>query len=142
MKFKTGLKIGIRILQLLFFLLLVVHWIACVWYLLVRDVDSWMPPKDLDRKETDFYTVGIVKQYVVCFYYSMLTMVGNELAPRNNLQTIFATIVVISGALLSAFIFGNMAALMATMNRKTNRFDEILDLVSTMMRSMNLPDKV
>jgi len=72
----------------------------------------------------------------------MLTMVGNELAPRNNLQTIFATIVVISGALLSAFIFGNMAALMATMNRKTNRFDEILDLVSTMMRSMNLPDKV
>lgn len=35
MKFKTGLKIGIRILQLLFFLLLVVHWIACVWYLLV-----------------------------------------------------------------------------------------------------------
>lgn len=28
MKFKTGLKIGIRIIQLLFFLLLIVHWIG------------------------------------------------------------------------------------------------------------------
>jgi potassium voltage-gated channel Eag-related subfamily H protein 6 len=35
MKFKTGLKIGIRIVQLLFFLLMIVHWIACLWYLLV-----------------------------------------------------------------------------------------------------------
>ena len=85
MKFKTGLKIGIRILQLLFFLLMVVHWIACVWFLLVKSPDSWMPPKDLDKKKTNFYEIGIIEQYVVCFYYSMLTMVGNELAPRNNL---------------------------------------------------------
>lgn len=27
MKFKTGLKVGIRIIQLLFFLLLIVHWV-------------------------------------------------------------------------------------------------------------------
>ena len=69
-------------------------------------------------------------------------MVGNELAPRNNIQTVFANIVVISGALLSAFIFGNMAALITTMNRKTNKQDENLDLASTMMRSMRLPDKM
>ena len=69
-------------------------------------------------------------------------MVGNELAPRTNVQTIFATIVVISGALLSAFIFGNMAALMATMNRKSNHFDEIHDLFSTITRSMRLPEEL
>ena len=61
-------------------------------------------------------------------------MVGNELAPRSNLQTVFATIVVISGALLSAFIFGNMASLMSTMNRKSNHFDEIYDLFSNTTR--------
>ena len=54
----------------------------------------------------------------------------------------FATIVVISGALLSAFIFGNMAALMATMNRKTVRFEEILDMVTSTMKSMRLPDEI
>jgi len=38
-------------------------------------------------------------------------MAGEELAPISSLQIIFAVIVVIAGALFSAFIFGNMAAL-------------------------------
>ena len=139
MKFKTGLKIGIRIVQLLFFLLLIVHWIGCIWYILVRDEDSWMPPKDLDAQKTDFYSDSLMKKYATVFYYAILTMVGNELAPRNNIQTIFATFVVISGALLSAFIFGNIAALMATMNRRTNYFDQIMDLSSSTMKSIRLP---
>lgn len=98
-----------------------------------------MPPKDLDAQKTDFYQDSILKKYTIVFYYAILTMVGNEIAPRNNLQTIFATFVVISGALLSAFIFGNIAALMATMNRRTNYFDQIMDLSSSMMKSVRLP---
>jgi competence protein ComGF len=139
MKFKTGLKIGIRIVQLLFFLLLIVHWIGWIWFLLIKEKDSWMPPKDLDAQQTDFYEEGMITQYTIVFYYAILTMVGNELAPRNNIQTVFATFVVISGALLSAFIFGNIAALMATMNRRTNYFDQILDLSSLTMKSIRLP---
>lgn len=142
MKFKTGLKIGIRIVQLLFFLLLIVHWIGCIWYILVRDENSWMPPKDLDFQQTDFYTDTMLKKYAIVFYYAILTMVGNEIAPRNNLQTVFATFVVISGALLSAFIFGNIAALMATMNRRTNYFDTLMDLSAGTMKSIRLPSNL
>lgn len=65
MKFKTGLKIGIRIIQLLFFLLLIVHWIGCIWYMLVRDEGSWMPPNDLNFLETTFYTDSMVRQYSI-----------------------------------------------------------------------------
>jgi len=108
-------------------------------YILVREQDSWIPPKDLDKQLTDFYKDGLLKKYATVFYYAILTMVGNEIAPRNNIQTIFATFVVISGALLSAFIFGNIAALMATMNRRTNYFDQIMDLSSTTMKSVRLP---
>jgi hypothetical protein len=36
MKFKQGLKLGIRMIQLLGFLLLLVHWIACIWYIIVE----------------------------------------------------------------------------------------------------------
>lgn len=32
--------------------------------------------------------------------------------------------IIITGAIVSAFIFGNMAALMATMNKKSTHFDE------------------
>lgn len=48
MKFKQGLKVGIRMIQLLVLLLMLVHWIACIWYILVRERGSWVPPKDLD----------------------------------------------------------------------------------------------
>jgi hypothetical protein len=48
MKFKQGVKVGIRMFQLLFFLLLLIHWIACSWYFIIRDRGSWVPPKDLD----------------------------------------------------------------------------------------------
>ena len=34
MKVKSSLKIGFKIFQLLFFLLLLVHWIGCIWYML------------------------------------------------------------------------------------------------------------
>lgn len=135
-------------MQLLFFLLMLVHWIGCIWYFLVRNrEDGWIPPKDLDKEgdgvdKTDFYDSSIISRYFVVFYYAILTMVGNELAPQNNLQTIFSSLIIITGAVVSAFIFGNMAALMATMNKKSNKFDEQLDLVNSTMRSMKLPEEM
>lgn len=119
--------------QLLAMLLLLVHWIACVWYLLIKERGSWVPPKDLDYttrvdndlwKKKDFYDEGIEFKYITCFYYSILTMVGNEIAPRDTTQTFVCILIIITGAIVSAFIFGNMAALMATMNKKSTHFDE------------------
>lgn len=36
MKFKQGFKLGIRLLQILLLLIFLVHWIACIWYLIVK----------------------------------------------------------------------------------------------------------
>jgi ABC-type microcin C transport system permease subunit YejE len=55
MKFKSGYKTGMRIFQLLFFIFLIVHWIACVLFLVVKDNGSWIPPKDANYLETNFY---------------------------------------------------------------------------------------
>jgi len=142
MKFKQGLKIGFRIFQLLFFLLLLVHWIGCIWYILVRSKDSWLPPKDLDSGDTNFYEISNLRQYTVVFYYAILLIVGNESAPKSTEQTIFSSLVVIMGAIVTAFIFGNMAALMATINKKDSHFQEQLDFVSTTMRSIKLPEDI
>ena len=138
MKFKTGVKIGFRIGQLLFFLLLTVHWVACIWYLLISGSTTWIPPRDLNWQVTNFYNLSVMSKYSIVFYYAILTMVGNDIAPVNNIQTVYATFVVISGALLSAFIFGNIAALMATMNRGTNFYD----LSAVTMKSMRIPDEI
>ena len=76
MKFKSSYKTGMRILQLLFFIFLIVHWVACILYLLVKDINSWMPPKDANYLETNFYNESIFMKYCTCFYYAILTMQG------------------------------------------------------------------
>ena len=76
------------------------------------------------------------------FYYAILLIVGNEAAPRDVYQTIFGSLVVIMGAIVTAFIFGNMAALMANINKKDSTFQETLDLVSMTMRSIKLPEQL
>ena len=149
MKFKTNFKIGIRMFQLLFFLILLVHWISCTWYFIIKEPGVWVPPMDLDytaRKDNplwetrvDFYGKSKQEQYVIVFYYSMLTMLGNDISPRTRGQAFACSMIIIMGAIVAAFIFGNMAALMATMNKKATLFDEQMDLVNSTMRQMKLP---
>ncbi len=63
-KLKTEFKISLRIFQLLFFLILIVHLVACFWHLIVRDDTDWMPPKDSLRGETDVHdSTKMLSQY-------------------------------------------------------------------------------
>ena len=47
LNFKQGAVLGITLVQLLAFLVMIVHWIGCIWYLMIKDGD-WVPPKELD----------------------------------------------------------------------------------------------
>ena len=47
LNFKQGAVLGIMLFQLLAFLVMIVHWIGCIWYLMIKDGD-WVPPKELD----------------------------------------------------------------------------------------------
>ena len=118
---------------------------------MVKEPGSWVPPKDLDyqsRKDnelwtkTDFYEQDTTTKYVTVFYYAILTMVGNEISPRSSTQTIVSIFIIITGAIVSAFIFGNMAALMEQINKKSAHFDEELDLVNGIMKHMKLPEQM
>lgn len=60
----------------------------------------------------------------------ILLVVGNECAPVTFSQTIFASSVIILGAIVTAFIFGNMAALMANISKKDSYFQEKLDMIN------------
>ena len=62
---------------------IIVHWIACAWYILVtgEDNEKWIPAKDLDFYYTNFYQSDIYYQYIIVFHSVTLTMLGNECAP-------------------------------------------------------------
>lgn len=69
-------------------------------------------------------------------------IVGNESAPKTIGQTVYSSCIVIMGAIVTAFIFGNMAALMATFNKRDSHNQEQIDFVSSTMRSIKLPEEI
>ena len=122
MKLRSDFKIGFRIFQLLFFLLLLAHWIGCIWYIIVNDSKKlWIPPAKGDAP--NFFAETTWQKYSKCVYHSILLIIGNEIAPVNNTQTLVASLVVVCGSLFCAFIFGNMASLLSAMNKKEEIFN-------------------
>jgi len=149
LNFKQGAVLGMTLFMLLSGLVMIVHWIGCVWYLMIKDGD-WVPPKELDYplqepgnlySKSNFYEESITFQYATVFYYAVLTMMGNEIAPRNTTQTVVAACIILVGVLSGAIIFGNMYTVIESMNAKSAKDDAEQELASNTMRSMKLEDK-
>lgn len=64
------------------------------------------------------------------------------MGPVTNLQRFFSSIMILSGAMFQAVLFGEMAVLMADLNRKSSRFSEIQDTTNTTMKNMKLPEEL
>ena len=47
MKFKQGFKLSMRLIQLLMGLIFIVHWLTCIWYIVIKIKNDWIPPKYL-----------------------------------------------------------------------------------------------
>lgn len=135
-----------RIFQLLFFLILIVHLVACFWHLLVKNGD-WIPPKDANNKDedgnpmTDVHDeLKVVSAYSTQLYYAVALLFGTEVAPANKWETFFATFILLLGSIVTAAIFGNMTVLFQNLSRKSSRFHEMLDDANTAMKNINIPD--
>ena len=101
-----------------------------------------MPPFDANYGTTKFYQYEMWSQYAVVFYYAMILLVGGEIDPMKLSQTAVASFVVLIGQIATTFLFGNMAALMAAINAKDNQFQEQFEIISNLMRSIQLPADV
>lgn len=138
LKLKQNVKTGFRIILLLALLIIVVHWFGCMWFLTIQR-NMWMPPVQVDVYLTK---IKLFEQYMYCFYYALVMILGNEAFPVDNIQKIFVSIAVITGSFLMAFIFGNITALMDQLKSKNTEFEEQLDKLTLLMRAIRLPEKV
>ena len=69
----------------------------------------------------------------------MLALCGNDIFPvQEPLQYLIACLYLLMGALMQAYMFGNLAVMVQQLNRKSQSFQEKLDLANTSMRNMCL----
>jgi len=139
---KDDAKMTLKLLKLIFFLLLFVHFVACGWYWLITQESVWVPPLDFMYVSTDLYEKDGWEQYWSMFYHAVLMFNGNELGPRTSMELAYVSIILITAAIVNANIFGNMAVIIASLNRKFSRFQEKIDTANTSMTNMKLPHEL
>ena len=118
LKTNQKLKISMKLVQLVFFLLLAMHWIACFWNFITSLKETWYPPKNVDSGVTNVYTAEDFTVYWVYYYYSILTIVGAEILPTSNLEVITATLVLVIGTIIIGMIIGEFASLLSAYTKK------------------------
>ena len=111
---------------------MIIHWLGCVWFLLIEDnsVFEWLPPYDLNWQITKFYDeLTPADQYITLFYYGLIMLIGNEMAPVMFGQYWFAGLTTLLGSLFMMFLFGSIAATVQSMSQKETRYEDKLEMV-------------
>ena len=67
---------------------------------------------------------------------------GNDIYPKDNLQLAFLALILITAAIINANIFGNMAVLIQSLNRKATVFQEKMEYASETMKNLRIPEKI
>ena len=130
-----------------------IHWLAALFYPIAKRPGRWLELQGY--KSNDWFT-----DYLFCYYGCMMMIMGDNTAPSDSTevcttrpipgfnehanfaccQVIFMWAVVMTGGLVNATIFAQVASLVAQMNALTNDHQRKMDRVVMAMHSLKIPD--
>jgi hypothetical protein len=140
---KNDMKMSLKLVKFIFFLIMYLHIVACLWFYIVRQDEEWIPPlNELSSRTTEIYDEKAIFQYFTSLYYSVLLLAGNDMFPQGELQLCFATFMLLAAAIINANIFGNIAVLLQQLNRKSTNFQARLENATSTMKGLTIPEKL
>jgi hypothetical protein len=116
----------LRLLSFVYWLGLIAHWLACGWLALrgmPADMDNWTA-------------------YLRALYWCITTLatVGyGDITPSTNAQTIYAMVVMILGVGVYGYVIGNVASLLANLDRARAHYLANLERLATFLTYRNVP---
>lgn len=138
MRTKQHFKLKIKLAQLFFVLLTYLHIVACLWFLLLCESNQYIPPALYIDQEADLYDSNGTRQYAYSLYMSVYMLTAAEIGPRTPSERIFAGLIVLSGQLFQAFMFGEIAVVMFNLNGSSKKIATIQEAAATTMVNMHI----
>ena len=114
---KALMKLTYTVLQLVMY----IHFIACIFFRILIVNKVWVPPIDyVDYTKVAVFNddTSLIYKYLVCVYYMVACIGGNELGPVASPEIIFVCFTMIAAAIINATLFGEMSFLLTVIGKK------------------------
>ena len=119
------LKNGIVLLQFVYWLSLLSHWVSCGW-MYVRGIVETATASD----------------YVNALYWTVatLTTVGyGDITPQTDAERIYAVVTMVLGYSLIGYLIGSIAGILSKKNPSREKYDQNLEQLANAVRYAQLP---
>jgi hypothetical protein len=118
--------------------LILIHWIACVWFLAPYLADfpqnSWVTAEGIATED-------LTTQYIRSLYWVVTTVatVGyGDILPANDFEYLFATGVMLLGAFMYAFIIGSIASLVRNLDAERARYFQRVESIGNYLHERRI----
>ncbi|XP_072550404.1 cyclic nucleotide gated channel subunit alpha 2b [Salminus brasiliensis] len=140
---RTNYPNTFRICNLVLYILVIIHWNACIYYAISKSLglgsDQWV---------YDNSNRTLTYSYIYCFYWSTLTLttIGEMPPPVKDEEFVFVVFDFLVGVLIFATIVGNVGSMISNMNATRAEFQARIDAIKHYMHfrkvSRNLETRV
>ena len=130
------------IIELLLYIVLWAHCSACLWFVVIKQQKTWNPKLGSYHSIPDIYEESIDSQYFICFYYGVWLSLGNEVFPSNQDEYIAAACMIVSGAIGTAVLLGEMSIIIDSLHRTQDQFQVIIDDARTNLTNLGVNNRV
>eukprot|EP01028_Stygiella_incarcerata_P006275 TRINITY_DN256_c0_g3_i1.p1 TRINITY_DN256_c0_g3~~TRINITY_DN256_c0_g3_i1.p1 ORF type:complete len:504 (+),score=123.45 TRINITY_DN256_c0_g3_i1:147-1658(+) len=127
----------VRILKFLYEVLLMTHWVATAYFLVVYSEGS---QSDAWTGNPDLLDEPVYSQYLASFYWALVTMTGYGGAlPITDSETLFTLFVVLLGVAVFVTIIGTVGSLVTNLDSSASFFRQKMDTINDYMKYRRLP---
>ena len=129
----------LRIAKFFTIFMLLVHWIACAWFL-VPYVEGF--PENCWVVQQGIEHASPATQYIRALYWVIQTMatVGyGDITPHRDFEYVFSILTMLMGASTYAFIIGNIASLASNLDAARVAFFNRIEAISQYLHSRHVP---
>ncbi|OMJ86623.1 hypothetical protein SteCoe_11839 [Stentor coeruleus] len=126
--------------------LLVVHIAGCVWFIVVRENERWIPYQDVEKGYTELYSYSLWRKYITNLFEGIWLIFGQEVVPSTYEEIWAACILIILGMVITSYLFGEILMFTSRLGIKYERRKKALDMsisvINRMKTSKSIKKKV
>lgn len=139
---RQDIKAYLKLLKLVFYLAIYIHFIAWVFYYVVDFEEEWIPGLDFLYGTTSFYSRSIYSKYLGVMYHAVMLIGLNEVYAQTTFELFIFSFLMLISSMVNANIFGVIAVLVSEANKSMTQFQEQIDTSNTAMSTLGVPNQL